>query len=58
MKQQTHFGYKIVCLCNGTKHYLRVHRLVAEAFIPNPESYPIINHKDENKANNCVDNLE
>lgn len=39
------------------KHYL-IHRLVAEAFIPNPNNYPIINHKDENPLNNNVSNLE
>lgn len=39
------------------KHY-RVHRLVAETFIPNPLGLPEVNHIDEDKTNNCVDNLE
>ena len=36
----------------------RIHRLVSEAYIPNPENYPMINHKDENPSNNCLQNLE
>lgn len=40
-----------------TKCYF-VHRLVAGAFIPNPDNLPCVNHKDENRYNNCADNLE
>lgn len=43
---------------NGVSKKYFVHRLVAEAFLPNPNNYPIVNHKDENPKNNCVDNLE
>lgn len=39
------------------KSYI-LHRLVAKAFLPNPNNYPVINHKDENTHNNRVDNLE
>ena len=35
-----------------------IHRLVANAFIPNPNNFPDVNHKDENKLNNCIKNLE
>lgn len=43
---------------DGVKKCFVVHRLVALAFIPNPHGYSQVNHKDENKRNNCVDNLE
>ena len=52
-------GYHIVLLYKDNKQKTKlVHRLVAEAFIPNPGNLPQVNHKDENKDNNCVDNLE
>lgn len=52
-------GYLRVSLCKNckTKHHL-VHRLVAIAFIPNPNNYPEVNHKDEDKTNNSIQNLE
>ena len=43
---------------NGKAKIERVHRLVALAFLDNPNNYPQVNHKDENKQNNCVSNLE
>lgn len=52
-------GYLHVNLCkDGKVKHFSVHRLVAEAYIPNPDNLPQINHKDENKANNCLQNLE
>lgn len=52
-------GYKTVELFNKDKSKrLLIHRLVAEAFIENPLNLPFINHKDENKGNNDVENLE
>lgn len=52
-------GYKGVTLCKkGRKYKFQLHRLIAQAFIPNPHNYPIINHKDENKSNNCIENIE
>lgn len=50
-------GYLSVHFKLNGKNYL-VHRLVAEAFIPNPNNYPEVNHIDEDKSNNKVDNLE
>lgn len=43
---------------NGIKEQKLIHRLVAEAFIDNPEGFDLVNHKDENPLNNDVDNLE
>ena len=52
-------GYLGVALTkNGKKVTKNVHRLVAEAYIPNPDNLPEVNHIDENKLNNHVDNLE
>ena len=52
-------GYLQVCLKKDKKAYWkRIHRLVAIAFIPNPESKPEVNHKDGDKHRNQVDNLE
>ncbi len=51
--------YLSVCLFKNKKcKAFYIHRLVAQAFIPNPNNYPCINHKDENPNNNNVDNLE
>lgn len=41
----------------GVRYHRFLHRLVAEAFLPNPYNYPIVRHLDDNPANNCVDNL-
>lgn len=65
-KKKKHFlvpqdnkGYMRVCLTiNGVKKSRTVHRIVAETFLDNPDNLPQINHKDENKANNDVSNLE
>lgn len=53
-------GYQTVCLTSldGKQKSYRVHRLVAQVFIYNPDNLEQVNHLDENKANNSVDNLE
>ena len=53
------YGYTQVSLYkNSIRTGLRVHRLVAQAFLSNPDNLPQVNHKDEDKSNNRVDNLE
>lgn len=53
-------GYRSVLLSDeaGNQKKWFVHRLVAMAYIPNPNCFPQVNHKDENKSNNCLNNLE
>ena len=52
-------GYMRIMLCkDGQRKMHSLHRIVAEAYIPNPNNLPQVNHKDENKANNCLQNLE
>ena len=53
------YGYACIKLFkNGCRKYITVHRLVAAAFIKNTSNSPQVNHKDGNKLNNCVQNLE
>ena len=47
-------GYLLISLTNNGEKSFQVHRLVAQAFIPNPNNLPQVNHKDENKENNFV----
>lgn len=60
LKQSLHTkGYKTVPLTiDGKTKTVFVHRIVAEAFIDNPNELPFVNHKDEDKTNNFVENLE
>lgn len=59
LKQHIRGGYYSVVLSkNGILKIFKVHRLVAQAFIPNPNNLTEVNHKDENKLNNNVDNME
>lgn len=52
-------GYsRIVLMKEAIKRRYMCHRLVAETFIPNPNNLPQVNHKDGNRSNNCIENLE
>lgn len=52
-------GYLQMCLCENGKHFaIRCHREIAKAFLPNPENKRTVNHKDGDKTNNAVENLE
>ena len=50
--------YQVELAKDGKKKCFMVHRLVAVAFVSNPNGFPQVNHKDENKRNNCAENLE
>ena len=60
LKKYTNYGYylRVQLYKNGVMRKYAVHRLVANAFISNPHFYDEINHKDEIKSNNNMDNLE
>lgn len=52
-------GYCNIAICkDGKQKTYLVHRIVATHFLPNPNNLPQVNHRDENKQNNCVENLE
>lgn len=56
---KTHYGYEFIVLyAHNTEKTHLIHRLVANEFIPNPNNYPCVNHKDEIRNNNKVENLE
>ena len=59
LKPGTARGYLIVNLSkNGISRPFLIHRIVSTAFLPNPDNLPQVNHRDENKQNNSVENLE
>lgn len=57
-RDEGHGYFQVGLFKDGKQVFKRVHRLVAEAFLPNPNNYKEINHKDEDKSSNIVENLE
>jgi hypothetical protein len=57
-KGQPQYEFVVLVDCDGICHKESVHRLVAKAFVDNPNNLPEVNHKDENSLNNHADNLE
>ena len=52
-------GYLIVCLCkDGQRKTYKIHRLVAEAYLPNPDNLPQVDHIDNDKTHNYLNNLQ
>jgi len=59
LKGRNWLGYpKVTLMRDGKKHEKRIHKLVAEHFLPNPDRKPIVNHRDSDRSNHSIDNLE
>jgi len=59
LKGRTWMGYpKVTLMKDGKKHERRIHKLVGEHFIPNPDNLPIVNHKNSNRSDHTKKNLE